>query len=82
MRSASISLFLVCALLLVAGAAPARPPAYTNVMSGTLTNILAAEEAGVITPDEAALNRVYHVFDRERVDRRFAVENERPGKSA
>jgi len=82
MRLASLCLCLVCALLLVAGASPAANRSHDNPVRGTLRNIEAAEEAGVLTPDEAALNRIYHIFDREKLDRRFVVEDELPGKCA
>jgi hypothetical protein len=82
MRRAPVYLCLVCALILVAGALPASTRVHDLSTRGTLENIEAAQESGVLTPDEAALNRIYHIFDRDKIDRRFLMEGELPGKCA
>jgi hypothetical protein len=72
-----VSVALIGAPCLVAGEANGWQSA-----SQTLARIEAAEAEGTLSHDEAALNKVYHIFDRSRVDSRFLAEGELPGKDA
>ncbi len=69
-------------LLLLAGSAPAHEAECRATVPYTIQNIEAAETEGLITPDEAALNKIYHIFDPEKVDARFLVEDDVPGRCA
>ena len=82
MRFSSLMLVLIVLLVLTAAVAPARQIESMYSASPTLAKIDAAEAEGALSVDEAALNRIYHIFDRSRVDARFLVEDETPGKSA
>jgi hypothetical protein len=73
---------LALVLLLGAPCLVARQADRWCATSHTLANIYDAEARGLLSHDEGALNRVYYVFDRSRVDPRFLVEGETPGKDA
>jgi len=61
-----ISTRLMTAILLLAAALPALA-----IGPATFQNLQAALDAGIITPSEAALNKVHFAFEPEKVDPRF-----------
>jgi hypothetical protein len=69
--------FLLLAVGLLAFAAPVFAASHHLE---TLNNIDAAEASGLISHDDAALNVIYTMFDRELVDARFLVAGEQPLK--
>lgn len=68
------TMLTVAILLALAG------PALAGASPQTLANIETAEAEGIIDHDEAALNIIYTLFDRARVDARFLVAGEPPLK--
>jgi hypothetical protein len=79
MRFSSVQLIAAALVILVASTVCASSPEEFTA-STTLAKIDAAEESGVLTHDEAALNKIYYMFDGSRVDERFLVEEEPPSK--
>ncbi|MCB9515789.1 MAG: hypothetical protein H6693_06310 [Candidatus Latescibacteria bacterium] len=77
MRLLTVRLLAASSLILLAGGAFARPG-----VPQTILNIEAAEAAGQISHDEAALNKIYDVIAPEKVDARFIDRAGQPGKCA
>jgi len=80
MRSLTLRSVLALAMVLIAGAVPAW--AAGLVQPQTLINIEAAEAAGTIDADAAALEKVHFLFAPEKVDPAFLVRGDMPLKSA
>ena len=82
MRSRSMIVMLCLAVVLTAGQPAALAVDRVAFSPLTLDRIEAAEAAGVITHDEAALNKIYRIFDESLLDPRLTVEGEPPLKNA
>ena len=81
-RSRLIALTLTVVVLLTAGHLAVQAADRAVPVPSTLASIDAAAAAGVLTRDEAALNKVYRVFDRSLLDPDLVVEGDLPLKNA
>ena len=81
-RSRSIALALAAVVLVVAALPAAHAAGPAAVAPRTIDRIEAAEASGALTHDEAALNKIYRIFDESLVDSDLTVESDLPLKDA
>ena len=81
-RSRSLGLVLTVVVLVAAAGTAALAADRAFMTNRTIAAIEAAEAAGAISHDEAALNKIYRVFDQSLVDPDLAVGGDLPLKDA
>jgi hypothetical protein len=81
MRQSPVALRILPAVVFVLAPAAGASPAHA-VEHGSLAAIEAAQRAGELTPSQAAAQRLYLVFEPQRLDARFRLEEALPLRCA